>query len=132
MSKVVAVESKTYSKKCGDKRYILVDSETGEILDTAQGYGYRTPQGAHAAWAYKNRDKSKDKEKAAKRAHIKKWMKEHKGFVKVMDKVSFEIWKGSWGPDDKFNAALVAELLKEAGLKPDFTAGELLRVWESS
>lgn len=56
-------------------------------------------------------------------------MKEHKGFVKLMDQTAFEIAKGSWGPDDKFDAKLVSEMLKENELEPDFTAGELLKVW---
>lgn len=34
------------------KRYVIVDVETGEILADANGYGYHTPQKAHAGWAY--------------------------------------------------------------------------------
>lgn len=30
------------------KRYVIVDVETGEILADANGYGYHTPQKAHA------------------------------------------------------------------------------------
>ena len=29
------------------ERYIIVDEDTGEILDDAQGYGFRTKQGAY-------------------------------------------------------------------------------------
>lgn len=35
-------------------RYIIINPNTGEILDDAQGYGYRSPQKAHAAWNYKH------------------------------------------------------------------------------
>lgn len=49
-------------------------------------------------------------------------MKEHKSFVSAMDATAFEIAKGSWGPNDKFNAKLVKEMLKDANLEPDFTA----------
>lgn len=59
-------------------------------------------------------------------------MKQNKNFVKLMDYCSFEIAKGSMGKDDKFNAKYVRELLKEQGLEPDFTAVELLRVWNST
>ena len=34
--------------------WILVDDETGKVLDDAQGYGYRTAQKAHAAYAYRH------------------------------------------------------------------------------
>lgn len=115
-----------------DRRYVVIDKDTGEIIDDAQGYGYRTVQKAYAAYNYKNRDKSKDKEKAAKRKHIQRWMREHKSFVELMDQFAFEIAKGSWGPDDKFDAKLVREMLKQNGLDVDFTAGDLLRVWRKS
>ncbi len=50
----------------GGIRYAIVDIETGEIMDDAQGYGYKSAQKAYAGWAYKNRDKSRDAEKAEK------------------------------------------------------------------
>lgn len=112
-----------------EMRYRIVSTETGEILDDAQGYGYKTAQKAYAAYAYKTRDKSKDKERSAKKKHIKQWMKDHKSFVRDMDRTAFEIAKGSWGPDDKFDASLVKEMLSDYGLSPDFTANELLKVW---
>ena len=39
---------------------VEVDKETGEVLDDAQGYGYKTKRNAYACYGYKNRDKSKD------------------------------------------------------------------------
>lgn len=128
---VAVIEDSSLSKPY-DKRYVIVDKDTGEVLDDAQGYGYKSVQKAYAAWNYKNRDKSKDKEKAAKKRRIRKWMKEHKSFVNAMDTFAFEIAKGSWGPNDKFDAKLVKRMLKENNLNPDFTAGELLKVWRES
>lgn len=112
-----------------ETRYCIVSTDTGEVLDDAQGYGYKTAQKAYSAYAYKTRDKSKDKEKQEKKRHIKQWMKEHKSFVEAMDCIAFEIAKGAWGPDDKFNASLVKEMLSNYGLEPDFKASELLKVW---
>ena len=108
-----------------------MDKETGEILDDAQGYGYKTIKNAYSAYAYKTRDKSKDKERLERKKYIQRWMKEHKDFVRLMDRVAFEIAKGSWGPDDKFDAKLVKQMLRDNELKTDFTAGELLRVWRN-
>ena len=34
-------------------RYIVVDSETGDILDNAQGYGYKSENNAHKGYWYK-------------------------------------------------------------------------------
>lgn len=56
-------------------RWVMKNINTGEILDDAQGYGYRTAQKAHAAWAYKH----PSKKQAGNR---KKNMRANKTFVK--------------------------------------------------
>ena len=40
-------------KKEFEERYIIINSETGEIIDDAQGYGYKTSKKAYAAYYYK-------------------------------------------------------------------------------
>ena len=110
-----------------DKRYVVVDKNSGEILDDAQGYGYKSIQKAYAAYSYKTRDRSKDAEKRAKKKHILTWLKEHKEFAGLMEAVAFDSVKCG----EPFNAATVKQLLKENNLAPDFTAGELLRAWKA-
>ena len=112
-----------------DDRYVVISKATGEILDDAQGYGYRTARKAHAGFAYKNRDKSKDEEKARRHFHILKWMKHHKNFMETLEQYAFEIAKGSWGPDDVVDEKFVQEMFDQYGLKPDFSAKEFLLVW---
>ena len=97
------------------------------VLDDAQGYGYRNIQKAYAAYGYKTRDKSKDAEKRAKKRHILKWLNEHKEFDGLMEAVAFDCVKCC----EPFNAGLVKGMLKANNLNPDFTAGELLKVWNS-
>lgn len=70
MANITVIKDESLSSEY-DKRYVVIDKDTGEILDNAQGYGYKSVQKAYAAYGYKNRDKSKDKEKAAKKKHIK-------------------------------------------------------------
>lgn len=112
-----------------ETRYCIVSTDTGEVLDDAQGYGYKTAKRAYLAYTHRTRDKTKDNEKALKRKHIQQWMKEHKSFVKAMDTVAFENAKCASGNTDGFGASVVREMLSEFGLTPDFTAGELLNVW---
>lgn len=38
-----------------ETRYCIVSTETGEILDDAQGYGYKTARNAYAAYGYKGK-----------------------------------------------------------------------------
>ena len=130
MSNIIVIEDLNLSKEY-DRRYVVVDKTTGEILDDAQGYGYKTKKKAYSAYAYKNRDKSKDKEKQIRRNHILKWMKEHEDFVETMDILSFEILKGSWGKEAKFDSKFVKDMLKENNLETDFTPSELLKVYFS-
>lgn len=124
MDDVIAVKANNLSK-LGDDRYVIVDKATGEILDDAQGYGYKSPQKAYACFGYKCRSPNQ----VRKERHIKAWLKENKSFARLMEEIAFEIAKGSWGPDSKFDAKLVEEMLKENNLEPDFSAAELLRVW---
>lgn len=121
------IKSNKLSTKYED-RYVIVNAETEELLDDAQGYGYKTPQKAHACWKYKTRDKSKDKEKAEKRKIVKTWAKEHKDFMGVLEADAFCIIKGSYGPDDKFDAKWIKNQLKEFGYTNlDFSPSDLLR-----
>lgn len=49
--KIDVIESKSLSSKW-EKRYIIVEEGTENVLDDAQGYGYKTKQGAYKAWIY--------------------------------------------------------------------------------
>ena len=42
-------------------RFIIEDSETGEVLDDAQGYGYKTIEGAFKAYKFKRLTKDERK-----------------------------------------------------------------------
>lgn len=70
MGKVKAILCEKLSKGY-DHRYVIIDMDTGEILDDAQGYGNKSTQKAYAVYTYKNRDKRKDKEKQLKSKHIR-------------------------------------------------------------
>lgn len=98
---VIKVKAK-YSRKYKHP-WILINENTGEIVDDAQGYGYRTAQKAHASWAYRHRSpKSVHNHKSAK-----KWWQKHKELAKGLDEDVFEIAKGSWDEDDKFDLNLL-------------------------
>ena len=50
--------------------------------------------------------------------------------MNLLEKICFEIWKGSWGPDDHFDEKLVKKILIENGYDIDelgFTIKELLK-----
>lgn len=123
-----AIKSDKLSKPYDD-RFVIVDLE-GNILDDAQGYGYKSIKNAYAAFAYKNTSK-KDREKLEeKKKIVRKWCKEHKNFVKTMEEFAFEIAKGSWGPEDKFDTKFVKKCFEESGYTDlPFTASDFLKYW---
>ena len=124
---IKVIKSEKLSKKY-ESRFVIIDVNTEEVLDDAQGYGYKTAQKSHAAWNYKNRDKSKDAEKLAQKRHIQKWMKEHKGFISYIDAFAFDLLKDTHG-NEKLNPKHIQQMLDEEDLHPDFTARELLKVY---
>lgn len=113
--------------KYDDKRYVIVDIESGKILDNAQGHGYKSPQKAYACYAYKKRNRSKDKEKQEKEKRIKKWLRENREFTSQLDSEAYWSMKD---PAVEFNLKFVKKLLKEQNLEPEFTASEILKVWK--
>lgn len=124
---IVAIRSSTLSKP-NDPRYVIIDKETGEILDNAQGYGYRSAQKAYAAYGYKNRDNSKDSEIEMRKKKIRDWLKNNKEFT---DQLEIIAWDAALNGDSKLDAKCVSDLLKQMKLHPEFTPGEILKVWIS-
>lgn len=60
MSDISVIENTALSTGF-EKRYVIIDKDTGELLDDAQGYGYKSVRNAYAAWAYKNKHNSNNK-----------------------------------------------------------------------
>ena len=79
MSKCKAIYSEGLSAP-GNPRYVLIDPDTGELLDDAQGYGYKTPQKAHAAWAYKNKAPDDRRQEAAAKRRVQQWLDRYPEF----------------------------------------------------
>ena len=55
-----AVYSASLSREMEADRYIVIDNESGEILDTASGWGYDSKDNAYRAFEYKLRHGEKD------------------------------------------------------------------------
>lgn len=98
-----------------EERFVIIDKDTGEIFDDAQGYGYKTVQKAYAAYNYINNNKERHQQKERQ---ILQWLKEHKDFVRVMDMCE--------------DSALIKKRLADKGLNPNCTVKELLRVWRKN
>ena len=94
-------------------RYVMVDVDTGEIVDDANGYGYKTIKGAYSAYTYKNRTKKEKSEYNKKQDNVKRFLKDHKSFKKTFEGCALDICMGKWGPNDKVDCNLVKKILNE-------------------
>ena len=61
----IAVRSATLSKP-GDARFVIMDRQSREILDDANGRGYKSPTAAHASFDFKRNMKRIYKEKTCR------------------------------------------------------------------
>lgn len=59
------------------ERYIVV-SYDGEVLDDAQGYGFKTPQAAYKCMAYKSKSMKELTDNKLRKHIAKKWFDKHK------------------------------------------------------
>lgn len=103
-------------------------STTGEILDNAQGYGYKSVQKAYAAYCYKHRSiKEIEREQVAKKL-VKEWCKTHREFCSFMSGV---VWDSIKTPTAKITGKYVEKLWKEQGIpNVPFTGKEFLKYAE--
>jgi hypothetical protein len=56
-----------------DKRYVVVDEATGEVVDDAQGYGYKSAQNAHRAHPYTSMPPKKKRQRDAAKRRVQRW-----------------------------------------------------------
>jgi histidinol-phosphate/aromatic aminotransferase/cobyric acid decarboxylase-like protein len=123
---IKTIRSKELSSQW-EPRYVVVNTDTGEILDDAQGYGYKSPQNAYAAYAHKSRSRQQRKEIQKKERAIFAWLKEHKDFEAWIEDAAFQSVKCN----EPFTAKTVNKMLTENGYTDlPFTAAELLRSWQ--
>lgn len=96
----------------GNPRWIVVAHDTGEVLDDAQGYGFRSPQKVAACWSWKN----VSPQKRQRNAECLSWLKKHKDLISELDWLSLDILKGDYGPEGRLNAKMVQEVVNNPPL----------------
>ena len=69
-------------------RFAIIDAETGEILDDANGYGYKSKQNAMRAWNYKTQPKDENVEKFKRT--IYDWWKQQHELSDLIDAIMFD------------------------------------------
>ena len=122
---VKVIRSKELSSQY-EPRFIVINTDTGEILDDANGYGYKTTQKAYAGYAYKSRSREQVTAIKRKESTIFKWLRKHKDFNSQLEETAFYALKEG----KSMNAKDVEKLLVHNGYTDlSFTVTELIRCW---
>ena len=79
-------------------RWVMKNINTGEILDDAQGYGYRTAQKAHAAWVYKHPSKKQAGNRKKNMRTNKTFVKEHPSIGDDWAQAALDVYKDGGTP----------------------------------
>lgn len=108
-----------------DKRYVVIDAATGDIVDDAQGYGYKTAQNAHRAHAYKSMPPKKKRQRDAAQRQVRRWCAAHPEFMRHLESAMFYALKS----DLNLTEADVRTMLDEHGVELPFSAKNLMRHW---
>lgn len=111
-----------------EKRYVVVDEATGEIVDDAQGYGYKSAQNAHRAHAYKSMPPKKKRQRDAVKRQVQRWCEAHPEVMQHVEQAMFYALKDG----ENLTAADVRTILAEHGLDAvqlGFSVKDLMRHW---
>ena len=65
-------------------RYGIVDTETGRILENANGFGFTTQQKAWSAYCFKRKHKEISEEASQKRKAVAKFIRENRGLIEEL------------------------------------------------
>ena len=124
MSGVRVVASASLSSNF-DKRYVVIDEATGEIVDDAQGYGYKSAQNAHRAHAYKSMPPKKKRQRDAAKRQVQRWCAQHPEFMQHVEQSMLDAMKDG----QNVTEADVRVILAEHGLELPFSVKDLMRHW---
>lgn len=106
-----------------DKRYVVVDEATGEVLDDAQGYGYKSAHNAHRAYSYKSMPPKKKRQREAVKRQVERWCAGHEEFMAHMEQAMFYALKDG----ERVGEADVRAILAEHALELPFSIKDLMR-----
>lgn len=105
-------------------RYIIIDSDTGEVFDDAQGFGYKTAQKAYAAFSWKKRSQDELVAIDALKHTVHDWCSSNSEIVKDIQYAMFEAIKNN----ARYSVEEIAQLIPEdAKHEMPFTVKDLLK-----
>ena len=123
MADYIVAKSTELSKRY-EPRYVVVNEETGEILDNANGYGYKSIQAAHKGWAYKSKPKEEKDKLNKQQLIVMNWIKENKKVVSGLEDMYFYAFKDGIEVTNK-------DVEEVIGKHDEFTTKQFLYVYNN-
>lgn len=107
-----------------DNRYVIINPETQEILDDANGYGYKSKENAYKAWKYKTRSFEDQNERNKKYEAVIKWIDKNKKIIDELDNMAFYTLKDG----DDLTTKDIEEVI---GKHEEFTTRQFIYVYHN-
>lgn len=130
--------SRALSNPPMDQRFVVIDTETGECIDNAQGYGYKSAKKALSAYGYKARMRKEsikrveDRRKWKITKNVQGWIEDHQEFVAYLEILHFNIKTGVDEDHEEFDRKFLMRQFRKEGLKNlPFTYNEFLEFWQA-
>ena len=126
VGKAKAVRLEALSKN--GNRYVIIDDKSGEILDDAQGYGYRSVEKAYAGYRYQVDDKARKRRNKAQQ-DVRAFLKKHKDVGRELDDMAFYAMKDC---GESIKVADIRTLFKAKGIDEKqlpFTLTQFKNAW---
>lgn len=80
-----------------------------EVLDDAQGYGYKSAQNAHRAYSYKSLPPKKKRQREAVKRQVERWCAGHEEFMQHIEQAMFYALKDGQSVTEEDVREIVAE-----------------------
>lgn len=107
-----------------EERWIVIDEQTGEILDDAQGYGYRSAAKAHRGYAYKSMPKQKKRRLESMKSQVRDFWQRHEALSDDLDQAA--LWAYKDGED--FTIGDAKAIIEQSGADCEgLTIAQLIR-----
>lgn len=74
-----------------ETRWVIVDAETGKLLDDARGYGYRTAVSAYKGWSFVKKTRENLKAVQEEEKAIRTWLDKHPVISESLDEMLFHL-----------------------------------------
>lgn len=91
VTKIIEDDYDGFQSSHEETRWVIVDAETGKLLDDARGYGYRTAVSAYKGWSFVKKTRENLKVVQEEEETIRTWLNEHPIISENLDDMLFHL-----------------------------------------